>query len=258
MKSIREIKAFQEYLMNSWPAKHYYFLNGWILRFNDGVTSRANSVFPINYTGTQKTLDTDITMVEEAYKEYGLPSIFTMYEFHEPINLKDKLIDRGYYVFDHTRALGIEMENIHTMSTIDHFNYSFHGTRINEIPTLLSRFTKRNEKEQKIIQEINDRIIVPKKCYILTEHKNEVIGTLFAVLIPQGFLYVGNVFVHPDFRRQNIATNMIIKLINEWGRSNGVKVIWLQVEKNNIGALNLYEKFGMEKIYDYYYMKKEE
>lgn len=257
MKSKREIKAFQEYLMNSWPAKHYYFLKGWILRFNDGVTSRANSVFPISYTGTQKTLDADITIVEDAYKKYGLPPIFTMHEFHEPKNLKDKLLDRGYHVFDHTRTLGIEMENVQVKMNADDLKYSFHDTRVNEISAFLSMFTKRNEKEQEIIQQINYRITVPKKCYILTKHQNDVIGTLFAVLTPQRFLYVGNVLVHPDFRRQNIATNMLIKLINEWGRLKGVKVIWLQVEKNNIGALTLYEKFGMEKIYDYYYMKKE-
>jgi len=42
MKSSKKIKRFQEFLMNSWPASDYYFLNGWILRFNDGVTSRSN------------------------------------------------------------------------------------------------------------------------------------------------------------------------------------------------------------------------
>lgn len=70
MKLKKEVKDLQEYLMNSWPAKHYYFLNGWILRFTDGVTSRANSVFPVRYTGTQKTLDEDIDLVEKAYKAH--------------------------------------------------------------------------------------------------------------------------------------------------------------------------------------------
>ena len=81
MKSKKEIKRFQEFLMNSWPAKDYYFLNGWILRFTKGVTSRANSVFPIKYTGTQKTLNTDISLVEKAYKAHRMSSMISPQPF---------------------------------------------------------------------------------------------------------------------------------------------------------------------------------
>ena len=112
MKSKKKVRQFQEFLMNSWPAKHYYFLNGWILRFTEGVTSRANSVFPIQYTGTQKTLDHDIDLVEKAYKAFNLQPVFTMPDFHEPKNLKDKLLERGYHSFDHTIALGIRIDEI--------------------------------------------------------------------------------------------------------------------------------------------------
>ena len=105
MKSKKEIKQFQEFLLNSWPAKHYYFLNGWILRFTNGITSRANSVFPIRYTGTDETLDYDIDIVEKAYKAHNLAAVFTMHEFFEPENLKDKLLARGYETYDHTSCL---------------------------------------------------------------------------------------------------------------------------------------------------------
>ncbi|MHA2039059.1 MAG: GNAT family N-acetyltransferase, partial [Promethearchaeota archaeon] len=46
------------------------------------------------------------------------------------------------------------------------------------------------------------------------------------------------------------------KVKKEWATSNGVKIIWLQVEKVNTEALDLYQKLGMTKIYDYYYMKQ--
>lgn len=91
---------------------------------------------------------------------------------------------------------------------------------------------------------------------MLTKYNNEVIGTLLAILVPQGYLYIRDVFVHPDYRKQNIATSMLIRLIDEWAVGNGVKYIWLQVERNNFKALNLYQKFWMKKLYDYYYMKK--
>lgn len=93
---------------------------------------------------------------------------------------------------------------------------------------------------------------------MLVKYNNDIIGTLLAVLVPQGFLYIGDVFVHPDFRRQGIAPSMLIKLKYEWALSSGVKTIWLQVEKVNTQALDLYYKLGMTKLYDYYYMKREQ
>lgn len=257
MKLKKEVKDLQEYLMNSWPAKHYYFLNGWILRFTDGVTSRANSVFPVRYTGTQKTLDEDIDLVEKAYKAHYLQPVYTIPEFHEPKNLKSKLLKRGYYSFDHTIALGIEIDEIHRKKINVDFEYTILDSRVEEISEFLANFSKRNEKEQKIIQKINQRIIIPKKCYMLTKNNNEIVGTLLAVLVPQGYMYIGDVFVHPDYRRQRVATSMLVKLIDKWTVAKRLKYIWLQVERNNIKALNLYFKFGMKKLYNYFYMKRD-
>ncbi|MFW9823381.1 MAG: GNAT family N-acetyltransferase [Candidatus Thorarchaeota archaeon] len=255
MKSKREIKQFQEFLLNSWPAKHYYFLNGWILRFTEGVTSRANSVFPIRYTGTQKSLENDITIVENAYKAYRLPAVYTMHEYYEPKNLKIKLLERGYQIFDHTIALGTNIDEIHLGDVKNDFEYLLFDSRINGISDFLGRFSKRNEREQIIIQEINQRLVIPNKCYMVVKSNNDIIGTLFAVLLPQGFLYVGDVFVHPDFRRQGVASSMLIKLRDNWQFSSYVRMIWLQVEKVNKSALDLYRKLGMTKLYEYYYIK---
>jgi len=199
MKSKKEIKQFQEFLLNSWPAKHYYFLNGWILRFNEGVTSRANSVLPIQYAGTQNTLDNDIELVEKAYKAHNLETVFTIPDFHEPKNLEEKLLKRGYQPYDHTSALGIKIEDIHIKKINMDFEYILFNSRVKEISDFLARYSKWYKDDQNIIQEINQRIIIPKNCYMLAKYNNEVVGTLLAVLVPQGYLYIGDVFVHPDY-----------------------------------------------------------
>ena len=256
MKSSKNIKRFSEFLMNSWPASDYYFLNGWILRFNDGVTSRSNSVFPIRYTGNQNTLEDDIDMVEQAYGAHGLLPVYTMPEFHEPKNLKSKLLECGYHTFDHTNALGIKVTEVIMTDINNEFKYELYDDRGIEFSNLLSRFSHRNEKDQVVIKEITDRIIIPKKKFILAKVQEEAVGTLIAVLTPQGFLYIGDVLVHPEYRRQKLATSMFMKMLSEWAIPNNVKFVWLQVETKNIGALNLYRNLGMKKIYDYYYMKK--
>jgi len=62
--------------------------------------------------------------------------------------------------------------------------------------------------------------------------------------------------IHPDYRRQNIATSMFNKLVLDWTGQNGIKIIWLQVEAENRIANKLYTKLGMKRIYSYYYMEK--
>jgi hypothetical protein len=53
------------------------------LRFTEGVTFRANSVIPINYTGNSKFIENDIEMVENAYASFNLyiADVFVVPEF---------------------------------------------------------------------------------------------------------------------------------------------------------------------------------
>ena len=101
-----------------------------------------------------------------------------------------------------------------------------------------------------------NRIVIPQKRFIIAYYEQKIVGTLMGILDPHGFLYIADVLVEPKFERKKIATSMFFKIINEWAIPNGVKTIWLQVEIENIKALNLYTKLGFKKAYSYYYLKK--
>ncbi len=257
MTSSKEIKRFQEFLMNAWPAEHYFFLNGWILRFTTGVTYRANSVIPINYTGNRALVEKDIKIVENAYKSYDLPTIYTMHEHFEPAGLDEILRDRGYIEQDRTNALLMSVEHLNLKDINEDYRYEIYNERVIKFSSLLSRFTKRDKFQQEVIKEITSRIVVPKKCFVIAKLEGEPIGTLMGVLNPHGYVYIADVFVIPEFRRQKIANSMLKTVIKEWAISNGAKNIWLQVELRNNDAMKLYENLGMEKIYSYYYLRRD-
>ena len=139
----------------------------------------------------------------------------------------------------------------------NHIDYEIHSERIAEFSSLLEKYTKRDKYQQEIIREINNRIFIPKKRFVIARLKGEPIGTLMGVLNPHGYLYISDVFVIPEFRRQKIAGSMLKTIIKEWAILNGVEYIWLQVELQNHNALELYEKLGMEKVYGYYYLRKD-
>lgn len=257
MLKIKDFKKLQEILMNSWPAQHYYFLNGWVLRFTEGVTSRANSVFPINYTGDLNELDRDIKFVEKAYQAYNLPTIFTIPEYFEPYGLDVKLIENGYHqagCITHTMIASIQ--ELRNEIINDSFSYIFYSERINIFSTFLAKYSKRNQHAQSVLEALAYRIVIPQKRFIVAEYKNKVVGTLMGILDPHGFLYIADVLVDPEVRRQKIATSLFFKIINEWGLPNGVKTIWLQVEIENREAMELYKKLGFKKAYSYYYLEK--
>jgi len=256
MISIKEVKRFQEFLLNSWPAEQYYFLNGWILRFNKGVTYRANSVFPIYYTGNSNQIEGDIEIVEKAYKLHGLPSIFTMHECFEPGNLDIILKNRGYMEEDHTNALIALVDEIHISEINRNFEYEISNVRNDAFSGLLAKFTQRDSNQQVIINEITNRIILPIKCFILVKKQNEIVGTLMGVLNSYGYVYIADLFVTPDYRRSGIASSLIAVLLKNWAIPNGAKYIWLQVEIENNNAMKFYKHLGMIKAYNYYYLRK--
>lgn len=252
-----DIKLLQEILMNSWPAHHYYFLHGWILRFTDGVTSRANSIFPLHYTGDLNELDKDITLAEKAYQAYNLPTIFTIPDFFEPNNLAVKLLEHGYQQLGCiTHTLIASAQELRNEAINEEITYIIYSKREKVISNFLGKYSKRDQSAQKVLDTLANRIVIPQKRFIIAEHENTVVGTLMGILDPHGFLYIADVLVAPNFRKQYIATSMFFKIINDWAIPNGVNTIWLQVEIENNEAMNLYTKLGFEKAYSYYYLEK--
>lgn len=252
-----KIRKLQEMLMNVWPANHYYFLNGWILRFTSGVTARANSVFPLYYNGNLNTLDEDIKFVEKAYNAFKLPAIFTIPDYFEPNNLDVKLLEQGYHQSGClTYTMMASIEKLKNEEINEEFTYLFHSERINKYSEFLAKYSQRNQDAQKILEALSKRIIIPQKQFIIVEYKNKIIGTLTGILDPYGFLYIVDVLVHPDFRRQKVATSMFFNIIDKWGIPNETKTIWLQVETENKAALNFYSNIGLKRAYTYYYLEK--
>lgn len=256
MISKNEVRLIQETLLNTWPAKEFFFLNGWILRFTNGVTSRANSVLPLIYYGNKSTIDNDIESVENAYKIYGLPSIFTMHDYHEPKYLREKLIERGYEEISLTTTMGAPITNISYSEFNSDYNYEIQDDRTIEFNEFLAKYSKRSIEEQYIIEEICKRIKIPQKRFVLVKDGNKVIGTTMGVLSINSSLYIADVLVNPKYRRKKIASSMLINLINEWAPYKRDIKIWLQVEIENEIAIKFYDNLGLKRLFNYYYLQK--
>jgi hypothetical protein len=69
------IRALEERAFNAWPALQSVHCNGWLFRFSEGLTRRANSVNALAPTGHfLETLD----LAETLYGRRGLATIFRL------------------------------------------------------------------------------------------------------------------------------------------------------------------------------------
>ena len=86
------IKMIEELSMNAWPSLQTRLYDGWMLRFADGYTKRANSINPI-YESVMK-LDEKIEFCEKQYSFCNLPTIFKLTAESNPEGI-DKRLDEG-------------------------------------------------------------------------------------------------------------------------------------------------------------------
>ncbi len=146
---------------------------------------------------------------------------------------------------------------------------------INEIsPLYIKKSQAENELLKKISNnlsiddkvEIKDLVTLEKKCFdnpysetllkndLLNEkrksffayYNDEPIGYInFEVILDEIELY--RICVLEEFRQYGIGTKLMNKMV-EYFNENNCKKIFLEVDKENFGAIKLYENFGFKKV----------
>ena len=248
------IRIIQERANNIWPAEFSYLINGWILRFSKGVTWRANSVLPLNYWGSNFLRD--VTKVEGIYRSLNSSSKFMLHDHHAPSGLKKALNELSYNPVMPTNVMGeliseIRFEDIQDLCT-------FHQTeqRTPEWYAALTRLSpNRSPYKMKIIGEIIDRIVIPRKMFFYAIIDSKIIGVVLAI-IDDKYMGIMNLAVEPSYRNKGIATNLVRHTI-DWGKLNNTEYIFLQLEKSNTSAKSHYEKIGLKEWYSYTYYEKD-
>jgi predicted N-acetyltransferase YhbS len=80
------------------------------------------------------------------------------------------------------------------------------------------------------------------------EEDNKIVGNLSLMpVLAEGrrSYFLANVAVHPDYRRRGIA-HSLTKAALEFTSQKGISSVWLQVNEENPGAIQLYRDFGFK------------
>ena len=239
------IRSIEELSMNAWPAMQTLQYDGWVLRYSDGYTKRANSVYPLY--PSEINLDEKIEFCESFYHDRGLPAVFKLTEASTPANLDARLAERGY-----------RKDSPTSVQTLDLRTFEPAGPGVVELTsedseawhTAFARMNKVDENRRTMHERILRGILL-EKCYASIRIDGDILGCGLGVL-QAGYLGIFDIVIDPDHRGQGFGTRLMEALL-VWGQGRNAYTAYLQVMCNNEPALRMYEKLGFEKKYQYWY-----
>lgn len=243
------IAELEELSMKAWPALETLADDGWVIRFAEGYTKRANSVYPLY--PSERELDEKILACETLYTKKGLPTIFKLTPAAQPAELDRVLEEKGYLTSGHTSVQTVSLDSINAPTV--------HPVRVytectDEWLDDFCRLSAKRENEKHTMSQTL-RKINPPACYMTLFHEDAAVACGLGVL-DRGYLGLYDIVTDSRFRRQGFGEQLVLNLLH-WGAKNGAKASYLQVIMDNWPARRLYEKLGYREAYPYWYRIKE-
>jgi len=233
--------------MNAWPALQVVLYDGWVLRFAEGYTRRANSISPLY--ASSEDVEEKIRRCEHFYRRRGQDAIFKLTQASLPEGLDDILAHKGYVVDAPTSVQTLELDSIDVVSRTAHLEMEL----TEEWLSSQCRLGKVGE-HQRLIQKQLLKNIIPPTCYVSLDEDGEVVSCGMGVL-EGAILGIFDVATDERHRRHGYGTQMMLNLL-WWGKRNGATMACLGVMLDNPPALRLYEKLGFSEVYQYWYRVK--
>jgi N-acetylglutamate synthase len=246
------IQLIEELAANAWPAAIVQIAQGWRLRYNWGVTQRANSVWP-NEWRDGLDLPAMLDLAEDFYAQRKQPSRFQVCDASLPAGLDDALAQRGYAKISATEVQ-IAPTSVVIASTASRADVVQVHVRVGDLTDewmdayALGAQMGAHERAMRygIVQRIG-----PRAGFALARINGAAIAVGLGVA-ERGWCGIYCMETHPQARRQGAAT-AILHALAQWAQTQAAEMMYLQVMANNEPALALYARAGFAHHYTYHY-----
>ena len=245
------IRGLEERAFNAWPALQTVLVDGWVFRWADGYTKRANSANALASTGSFSQI---LKAAEQFYAQHGLPTVFRL----SPLagEVPDALLENaGYQHGDETivlvtnltpyegavsNFLAVDVSEMVDIAPVPDSIWCNGFAEANNIPA-----TRR---------VIHDRMLAalrfPAAFAVLRIGTTPV--AYGRAVIERGMVGLFDIVTAPAMRRRGYGRQLVSALL-AWGLVQGAYGAYLQVVATNIQALALYEQLGFREEYRYHY-----
>jgi N-acetylglutamate synthase len=238
----------EEACLNAWPALRQVLLNGWVLRFSEGLTRRANSVNPLR--GPRETGDGLIAACEALYQKRNLPTIFRMPSIIDP-DLDDRLEALGYGREGESCVCYGDLTGIEGVSDGD-VQLLSRPTR--EWFAAMAALQNHTPEQRRTYRRIVGAIAIPA-AFAALAIDGQFVALAYGAIHDRLLCYE-SVITDPRRQRRGYARRVIASLA-AWAKDQGAEGACLQVEAQNAAALALYDVIGLKtELYRYHYRRE--
>jgi N-acetylglutamate synthase len=244
----RELWRLEERALNAWPALQTALVEGWLLRFAEGYTRRANSACALPGAAP---LGEALPGIEAQYRERGIACCVRLTPFAPPGSAA-ALAARGWRSVDETiiqvagighlrgagagSALppGLVLESFPSQAWVDGF----------------AEASARPDLKRDTLTRMLAAIGTPAAFTTLRD-AGEPVGFGLAVS-ESGATGLFDIAIRSGHRRRGHGRRLVEALL-AWAAWRGDGQAYLQVTAANAGALALYEGLGFQETYRYGY-----
>jgi GNAT superfamily N-acetyltransferase len=250
--SLDRILAVESAAVKAWPAREVQVLDGWHLRYSDGVTRRANSVWPNRSEGSLD-LERKVEAVEAFYAARSLPARFQICPAARPSGLDTILNRRSYRAVSRTGvqvraitepdpAAPVRQDPVTVASVLSEEWLRCYAIAEGFAPAQV-------ESRREILSRIDAPV-----GFALVEQRGEPMAVGLGVVHSE-WLGISCMSTLPAFRRRGAASALLAALL-QWARRWGASHTYLQVMDGNGPARALYAGLGFETLYHYHYRER--
>jgi N-acetylglutamate synthase len=220
--------------VQAWPAVETAEVEGWLWRFANGGSQRANSVSTLDYTGTD--IDKTIADIEQRYRARGARPLFQISDVCAPRDLDQRLQIRGYIAKDRCTTL-IRPSPTGEVESGDGFEIFARAT-----PEWTACYTSVITPDRR--RTAPDILLrVPRgAAFCAVRRAGRIVATALGVT-HGGVTIAECVASHAEARGQGAAST-VMRGLAAWGASQGAHTIALQALEHNAPAQALYRSLG--------------
>ena len=236
----------EQLALNAWPGLKTYLHGGWVARWADGYTKRANSA-TVLFDATPA--DNKIEWVEAFYRSRSQRPIFRLLSFNQPSLLDERLASAGYQQLDLTQVMTLDLTQqldapvSHAQCQIlpiEEWLVIFHELDRSKLGADDRRL------HHALIKQAAGQLC-PMALFVDGQPAACGLGVLDA-----GAIGLFDIVTAENFRRRGLGGALVNSLL-AYADEKGCHTGYLQVVTKNTAAHRLYVKIGFKNRYQYWY-----
>ena len=241
------VRRFEAAGFRAWPAASVHYDGAWVVRLTAGHTAkRLNSVNALD-PGDVRDMDERIGRAARRFEAYGRPVTFRISPLAAP-SLSARLDQWGWSSFAESLVMAMRLTDETVSGTMDQIPLKDVGRFV-----MSANAVRRADPAMRPGMTELLTSIVPETGLFAIDADDRPVAT--GVCVHDGDLAgLFEIAVDREARRAGHGRKLVLSAL-KWARLRGAAYAWLQVEADNLAAIELYRQLGFDEIYRYHYRR---